>query len=402
MVSLDRQRIVQAFPIACALILLPLCFLGYGTDNDTYSVLDAGRVTWHLHIPFTSRNPGYWTFEAIVYVLDSLGGSVATNVATLAMAIVLIGRFLVIADRIGVRYPLLLAGSLVATPVFAIAATSTVDYLWSLLGIVLFAELLIADRPALAILPAAFAFAIRGANGVLIAGAIAGALAIPLLYGHRITMRSLRLVGVGVAAAILGGLPYIESWRLAHHSFAFTHALTGSDGMWTLRLQLGRFVYKSLYLFGPVASVILAFAVFARRAPHPILTPYRTTATPIFIGIVLANLLLFLRYPIEISYLLPAGFFGLLLLGISLFARERKLTVAFLVAVVSLNLFNPQWLRPNVPGHATSARLHAAIEPGVMLADLHLRVALRDCEDYRCYYLHFHPGSRDLDLEPLK
>ncbi len=383
----DRPR-TRIFLLPCALVLLPLCLLGYGSDNDTYTVLDSGVSTWQLHLPETSRNPGYWVFEAIAYALRSGGGSLATNLATLVVAIVLLWRFLVLARQLGVRFPHLLAAALAATPVFAIAATSTVDYLWSLLGLVLFVELLLADRLSLAILPAAFAFAIRGANGPLIAGAILGAIIVA-------PRRAPRLLAVGLVAAILGGSPMLESYRLANHTFAFLQAITGPDEMWSAKMRIGRFLYKSLYLFGPLASAIMIGCLW--EGP-PTQSDYRCRATPIFLGIIAANAILFLRYPIEISYLIPAAFFLLLLVGTKL--QRKSVAIVTILATLSLNFVTPQIAQPNIPGHATSANLHLSLAPGVLIEDIRLRLALRNCEDYRCYYLHFHPGSHDLDPVP--
>ena len=367
---------------------MPLCFLGYGSDNDTYTVLDSGVSTWHLHVPETSRNPGYWLFEAIVFGLRSGGGSLATNLATLAVAIVLLWRFLKIANQLGVRFPYLAAVSLAVTPVYVMAATSTADYLWSLLGLVLFAELLLEDQLILAILPAAFAFAIRGANGPLIAGAIAGA----VLVSPR---RANRLLGVGLAAAILGGLPYAESYRLANHSFAFMQALAGPDEMWSTKMRVGRFLYKSFYLFGPLGTVLLSGIVLRRGAASPSQADFNRRAVAVFLGIIVANSLLFLRYPIEISYLLPAGFFLLLLVGIRM--QRKAVAIATLVAILSLNFVTPQFAQPNIPGHATGASFHPSLEPGILIEDIRLRMKVRQCEDYRCYFLVLHPGSHALD-----
>jgi len=385
--------------VVFALLLLPLCLVGYGTDNDTYSVLEAGKNTWALHNPVTSRAPGYWVFEAIVYAIRNLGGYVFTNLATLLVALVVLWRFLVIATRLGVRYPAVVAATLAATPVFAIASTSTIDYVWSLLGIVLFVEALIADRLALAILPAAFAFAIRGANSVVIAGAIAGAVALPLLRERRISAQSFRIVGVGFAAAILGGLPYIASYHYWEDSFGFVRGIIGNPEMWSMKMRVGRFFYKTSYLFGPIALTILAgcsFVAVPLRRPSedsPETVKYRAAAVPIFLGMVIANLLLYLKYPIEISYLIPAAFFGLLLLGISLLARSRALAIAFLAATFSLDLVTPQLAAPNIPGKATDATFHPTLQPGAIPEDVRLRIVLRSCDTYICYYDHLHPGA---------
>ena len=342
-----------------------------------------------MHLPETSRNPGYWVFEAIVFVLRGVGGPIATNLANLAVALILLWRFVSIAERLGARFPYLVAASLAVTPVFVIAATSTVDYLWSLLGLVLFAEFLLEDRFALAILPAACAFAIRGANAPLIAGAILGA----ILASPR---RAVRLLGVGLAAAVLGGLPYIESYRLANHSIAFMHALAGPDEMWSAKMRVGRFVYKSFYLFGPVATALIAATLFRRRSKEASFhSDYGRRSIPIFMGILAANGLLFVRYPIEISYLLPAGFFLLLLVGMKL--QQKTVAVATLLAILSLNFVTPQFARPNIAGHATGASFHPALEPGILVEDVRLRMTVRQCEDYRCYFLVFHPGSHGMD-----
>jgi hypothetical protein len=372
-----------AIAVAClALLLLPLCFLGFGSDNDTYTVLDAGRATWLAHIPQTSRNPGYWAFEALVFVLARAGGFLATNLTSLAVASILLWRFIVMARKLAAQHPVLLAATLAATPVFAIAATSTDDYLWSLLGLVLCIEALLADRPLLAILPAAFAFAIRGANGPLLAAAYLIA-----IYQHRSRPGgAAKFLASAVAAAALGGVPYAVSYSLAGHSLAFLHAQAGPASMWTLVMRLGRFALKSCYLFGPLASAVLFFA-WRRSKPQP--------TTALFVAIVAANLGLFLLYPIEISYLLPAAFFALLLLARRL--QSRPLTCALLAATLTFNLISPQLVAPDTPGRATAAHFHPAVLPGPLVEDIRLRLALRGCADYRCYYLHFHPGSHDLD-----
>ncbi len=385
--------------ILSALLLLPFCFLGYGSDNDTFGVVQFGYSTWHLHVLRSSRNPGYWTFEAIIHVLSVLGGYLASNLATLAVGVACIWRFLVIGSRLQVRFPGLLAACLVATPVFAIACTSTDDYVWSLLGIVLCSELLIADRLALAILPAAFAFAVRGANGMVIAGVILGAIVSEWLRHRRLTPRLLQILGVGVAAAALGSPPYILSYHLAGNSMHFADGMIGSATMWTLKMRVGRFIYKGLYLFGPLALLLLAAAGIVHRKPS--LPPagavqdYRARAVPIFAGAVLSNLVLFFRFPIEISYLIPAGFFLLLLLGTMLLAKSRPLTVAFLLGILSANFVTIQFAQPNIPGKSTAANLHVALIPGQMVEDMHERIPLRRCQDspgiYDCY-LHTRVG----------
>src|ERR1035437_2116192 len=116
---------ISRFLVVPVLLLLPLCFLGYGSDNDTYGVVASGYSTWHDHLLTTSRSPGYWTYEAIVYALSRVAGYLASNLAALAVGMLCAWRFVVIASRLEVRFPGLLVSCLVATPVFAIDRKST-------------------------------------------------------------------------------------------------------------------------------------------------------------------------------------------------------------------------------------------------------------------------------------
>ncbi len=113
---------------ALLLCLMPLSFLGYGSDNDTFAVVECGVSTWNLHIPCTSRNPGYWTYEAVAYVLSTAGGYILTNLMSLAVASVITWRFYKLARRLGRFNPLQLTACLVVTPIFIIATNSNLDY----------------------------------------------------------------------------------------------------------------------------------------------------------------------------------------------------------------------------------------------------------------------------------
>lgn len=114
-----------------------------------------------------------------------------------------------------------------------------------------------------------------------------------------------------------------------------------------------------------------------------------------FLGIIVANSILFLRYPIEISYLLPVAFFLLLLVGMKL--EKKIVAIATLLLILSLNFVTPQFAKPNIPGRATGASFHPSLESGILIEDIRLRLKVRQCEDYRCYFLVLHPGSHDLD-----
>ncbi|NMB59299.1 MAG: hypothetical protein GYA12_09030, partial [Chloroflexi bacterium] len=78
MLKREPDRILLA---AAVLLYFPFVFMGYGSDVDTYGVLQAGRhfaQTWD-YVP--SRGPGFFVFETLMFILDQIGGSFLTNLA---------------------------------------------------------------------------------------------------------------------------------------------------------------------------------------------------------------------------------------------------------------------------------------------------------------------------------
>jgi hypothetical protein len=378
-------------PKILLLCILPLCFLGYGTDNDSYGVVAMGVQTWHAHIPGTSRNPGYWIYEAIIYVLSTLGGSLLCNLGSYLMAVLVAWRFWKWGLRLRVPQLRLLTASLVASPGFIIAASSTDDYLWSLLFIVLGAESILTDRLVSATLLSALAMGIRGGNGPVVAGGFAAAILYELCTQRRATVKAAKLATAGVVSALLAACAFYPSYVLAGRTMNFTAAMAGPPEMYTPLLRVGKFFYKGSVAFGPFALLVIAIATFLYFRQHRTLRDLGPRSSDnvrlavLCLGYLIGNLVLFMRYPIEFFYLIPATFFFLLLAGITIFAYSRPLTVALLVAILSFDFVWPIFVRPNVPGRSTGARLHFGVAPGIVVGDIRDRRKVMHCHDYECF-----------------
>lgn len=377
-------------PIVLMLCILPLCFLGYGTDNDTYGVLEAGRSTWHLHIPMTSRHPGYWVYEAAIYILDSLGGPILCNLMSFLMAVLVAWRLWKLALRLRISYPALITACLIVTPGFIIAASSTDDYLWSLLFLVLGGEMILADRLVAATLLSALAMAIRGGNGPVVAGGFAAAIVYEVYTRRRLTSSAVKLAAAGLASAVLAAIAYIPSYRLAGN-MSFAEAMNGPPALYALWPRIGKFLYKDSVAVGPVAVVVILIAAFfyfkQRRGLRDALAPSSDAArvATLCLGYLLGNVLLFLCYPIEFYYLIPGTFFFLLLGGVTFFRYSRPLTVALLVSILSFAFVWPIFVRPNIPGRSTGGYLHFGIGTGIVVGDIQMRLKLIHCRDAKCF-----------------
>jgi hypothetical protein len=378
-------------PAILLLCILPLCFLGYGSDNDTYGVLEKGVQTWHAHIPGTSRNPGYWIYEAIIYVLSTLGGSLLCNLGSYLMAVLLAWRFWRWGLRLRVPQLELLTASLIASPGFVIAASSTDDYLWSLLFIVLGADSIVAGRLISATLLSALAMGIRGGNGPVVAGGFAAAIVYELRTQRRATAKAAKLATAGIVSALLAACAFYPSYVLAHHTMNFTAAMAGPPELYARLLRVGKFFYKGSEAFGPIALLVIAIATILYfkqlhtlrdRGPR---SNDSVRLAVLCLGYLLGNLVLFMRYPIEFFYLIPATYFFLLLAGITIFAYSRALATALLAAILSFDFVWPIFVRPNVPGRSTGARLHFGFAPGIVIGDTRDRMKVMHCHDSVCF-----------------
>jgi hypothetical protein len=311
------------------IVSTPLIFLGYGSDNDTFGVLSAGISTWENLTPQMSRHPGYWLYEAMVYLLSKLGGYVLVNGATLVAAVLVLYRFYSLAVRENVSNAALLTLCLGLNPWFLIAATSTTDYMWALLFIVLSIELAIKEKHLLAGVFSGVAAGLRLGSVFTLAFAF---LFTWIKAGIKNSLKGYFFLGCVALFFIL--LFYLPSWIVKDRSFSFLTGHLGDESLWTLKMHAGRFFYKTIYLFGLPSFIVIAITVgfYTIKKKGQIGGSRLGVAAA---GASVGTLVLYAKYPIEIAYLLPFLFFFLLLLGIYLGSNSRKYLVAILVTTIS-------------------------------------------------------------------
>ena len=206
------------------------------------------------------------------------------------------------------------AACLLVTPVFAIAATSTMDYLWSLLFIVLTGEMLSRGLYVRASIVAAIAISLRAANSIVVAGGFAAAICYEIFTVRRFTTAALKVAASGIGAALLGSLTYFASYHVAGDSMAFLTPLLSDPAAWTLKMRAGKFLYKTCYAFGPAAMIVLTIGIATHLKRRPRFMPSVNVNEDLKLptlcyGFLLGNLVLYLMFPIEVSYLIPAIFF---------------------------------------------------------------------------------------------
>ncbi len=359
------------FLLVVGVMYLPLIFLGYGTDGDTYATLEMGRhlrATGEYH---PSRFPGYPLFEVPMAFLVPLGGSVLTNLISLGMALwSLVSLYTLVGGIDRVRRLMVLAGVAVH-PVFIIAATSTHDLIWALALMLAAAAAVASEQPMRAGLWAGLAVAARLQMAPLTAGF--------LLYGlwrSRSTPRA--WIGGGVLALGLVVVGYLPSAAVAGWSFDFLQVGMSDDKYWIGGLRSAKFAYKNLILWGVPGGLVL-LTLMVRAIPALLRNATDSGRRPALVMAAIAILtteVLFLCYPIEKAYLLPVVPFTFLILG-SVPQLSRQNVAALVVAVALLNLASLNLARPDVPKAATGATVGLWLERGDLLEDVAVRFALR-------------------------
>ena len=103
----------------------PLYFAGPGSDPDSIRELNSGATLLWQHRYVLSRPPGYFPYEALCGLLYALGGTIASNLATVAISLLLLDSFLHICEHFEVPHRYLLAATMAIQPVYWASSTST-------------------------------------------------------------------------------------------------------------------------------------------------------------------------------------------------------------------------------------------------------------------------------------
>jgi hypothetical protein len=350
--------------LAAVAVVLPVLFLGPGSDLDTGAVLQSGHAILDGDY-VASRAPGAPVHEAAVGVLEAIGGTALSNLGSLAMAVVLVVALVLLLHRERVPNPELAAAAVVANPWFQIAATSTVDFVWAMALAILGALALRARHPLPAGLLFGLAIGCRMSTIVVIAAALTAQ-----LFDERPRRRDAALAGA--VGAVVSVLVYLAPFFAAGSSLAFAN----NDFATSSPLNhLGRAVAKDLYFFGPYASIALVFALPALvRAQRT----WRQSWALRFgtIGLV-ASQLLFLRFPWKMGHLIPTLVCLSVLLAVAFASRPRVLAV-FIALQLLFGVVNVELFRPNTPNDATGAKFELDVRWGPFVIDTRCRTKDED------------------------
>lgn len=361
------------------LLYTPLAFLGYGYWIDIYSVLDTGTNFLKAGVWIPSRNPGYFVHEFFTMILNAVGGSVLTNLGTIAMALIAIYCFILICKKFDVPHYKIIVLAMSVNPTFWINAASTTDHIWALGFILSGFVLILRKNYFIGSLLFGLSIGSRLSSFVAVIGILA-------FFWFTAKEDRRKIILATVVSGILSMLFYVPSLINAHYTLGFLAPLVGGSEFWTPILRIGRFVYKNIYLWGLPASIMLVPMVIIIIKKWRDLFSSKWFAISILSAIMVVGYeALYLQYPLKIAYLLPMLPFILIILAIGL-KDHPKLLVAFTVLILIHNFVNFNIAKPNFPGRATSATFELAVEKGYLIEDVENRLKLyrAGCNSNEC------------------
>jgi hypothetical protein len=305
-----------------------------------------------------------------VYVLDALGGSVLCNLGSVVMSLLAVGALLAVCRRAAVPHRRWLAVAMALHPIWWVNSTCTMDYVWAVAMLLVGLRMAMDQRWASAGLMLGLAIALR------LPSAIAAAAVVGWILLERRCLRPAALVA-GVAAAV-GGVFYLPPLAATGWSLAFLSPSVRPEVLATWTLRLGKFAYKTAYFWGlPTCVALVVVVAMAARDWRRYFDARWRRLSALSAVVVIGHLALYLAWPLENEYLVPALPFALLLIGVGL-ARRRAILIAFVAAVLSYNVVNVNVARGNRPCAATQAEFGLWVEAGYLVRDVRDRHRLRD------------------------
>ena len=363
------DRLFWALCCAALLVALARSLSGYGYDNDTYGMLR----TWQTMVGHStyeaSRFQGNIVAEFILGFSAWIGGSVLSNLTVLTCSIASLVATHKIAALLEIPSPIAIIALCVTNGYFLIASSTSIDYMiaYGFFSIGLYLYLKGNLLPACVFL--AISVGTRIPYLAISFAAVFG-------WQHAANKTQFRdlFASIRFCACLffISGLFYLPVWIGHGLRFDWLNAAT-PDYQGALGF-LFRFLYKGLYLFGPIGSILAALAFLFSRINGKtnkiiIWSPAAVLAT----WLIAANLALFLALPVEISYLIPAiPFVGIFLSATGNRTALLMLIFGNLVAnCVTLQVLDisHKFSEPCSPKIAVRAKFEPRFQAGILIEE---------------------------------
>jgi hypothetical protein len=336
---------------------------GYGNDNDTYALISSGKQLLNNFQYKPSRFQGNLIPEIVIGFTSKYGGFIFSNFISVLLGIfslyILFKLLLFITTNSNSLFIITIIG---LNPFFIIAATSTMDYIYAVFFLLFGFYLLITRKYLLSSIILSFALSSRLSNIFIIL------ITYFFLFLNLTKKEKVKLFISGLFNLLITLLLYLPVYFYSSNSFSF---LNYSIGNWNYIQYAIRFIYKNIAIFGLVIFLIIYYRliILIYNSNFHFLKNSKVILFIFTINII--QELLFLKIPLEISYLLP----NFIVLVILYSLLEKKITFKYCILFISFfNLFiNIDFLKIKHDlgsTEAESASIGLYFKKGILIEDL--------------------------------
>ena len=363
------------FYVLLAAVLLsriPLMSNGYGSDPDAWRVADVAHTLVETGTYAVSRFPGYPLHELICAGPIALAGSWGSNGATLLCGLISIVVFHLLA-REHLRHAGFATICLAFAPLFWVNSAATMDYVWSLLFVLLAIRMAVKARATMTGMMIGIAAGFRPSNFIMVVP-----IAILLILADRSVRRVLWMGVLAVVSGIVVFLPVFLTYGVGGWLTRSEEQIAGfSSSLLDSTLFAG---YRAVYSIGPLAAICIASLLVLRWRVLVQLLNRREPMITMSLSALTLSAVLFFAIPAERGYLLAALPFLLILVDAT---ATRNWMIGITVAMISFAFVNP-----DVIMHTTFiGRPGFNIREGMVVQEINQRKEIF----YRRTYLTSHP-----------
>lgn len=275
----------------------PLLNLGFGSDPDAWRVADSAFDLHYFSIYHPSRFPGYPLYEFFNSLVINYGW-LATNVATMVISLISVFIFAKILKELDIKNKGLLVITYVFLPILWINSASTMDYMWALTFILFTWFFIIKKQYLLAGFMMGLAIGSRMTSVALI---------LPFIY---LILTETKNVKNAVYYIIIASVTSIILYLPLFFQYNLNFLTYYPNEMTVIHILLNiNYYFGILAVFFGLLLLILSFKSLLNKI---LKKDNFTLFLLFFIGIVL---ILFIKAPYEVAYIIPAIPFLLILMS---------------------------------------------------------------------------------------
>jgi hypothetical protein len=188
----------------------------------------------------------------------------------------------------------------------------------------------------------------------------------------------------GVIMAIFSFIFYLPPIDFAEWKTHIFFPSIGGEEFWSLYLRTGRFIYKSVYFWGPPAFFILMWGLVRLGISGKLKINKKVLQISVLaLALIIGIEIFYFRLPTEPSYLIPTIPFWMILIGFA-FSDKKWLLGLLLSLVIISNFVTINIARPDKINQATGAEFGLWIEPGHLVKDVQKRLEYLACGNQPC------------------